>query len=636
MSSRAAGGGFGVRWTVAALSLLCILAASERARGNDKSDTSADRLLGYAADAAVEGDVARQFALLREAVRQTPDDRRARWQLGQVQVDGEWLAVEEAQRRAAADPMQEDYRRLRDEHGDTAEGQLALARWCRSNRLEDESRVHWSNVLSVDPNHREALRVLKLHWSDGKLLGRDDIKQAKKAAVGERSTNRRWTVAVAQWERALAKKRGDERAAILAEIRAVRDINAIPAFERLTLDGDAPRNQRERTRADLSRAFVDALGAMPDQKATESLTRHGVLAESATVREAAAELLHDRPLHDFVPLLLEGLAAPIESTYRREVDPDGSVHYLHEMYREGPFADWSHRVSRSIHQPMSRSGMLAATTNGEIEMTAGNGAAVTATPVTLRPVASASNSNRVSVAAAGRSAARYEEEIETAEQEIAAANAASEALNDRIFAVLRTATDESLADEPREWWDWWQDHTEYYRTPDRPVLASVDVTNDYITLPAQQCECFAAGTAVWTKTGQRAIETLKLGDLVLSQNVDTGELTYRPVIGRTVRPPSEIMDVSLGREMIRSTRGHLFWVPGAGWRMAKELQEGTAVHGLPGTTRIRTVESAGQAEAYNLVVADFNTYFVGDGGWLVHDNTPRKPTRSTLPGIAAK
>ena len=54
-------------------------------------------------------------------------------------------------------------------------------------------------------------------------------------------------------------------------------------------------------------------------------------------------------------------------------------------------------------------------------------------------------------------------------------------------------------------------------------------------------ECFAAGTLVWTKTGQRPIESLEIGDLVLAQNVDTGELAYKPVIGRTVRPPKRLV-----------------------------------------------------------------------------------------------
>ena len=38
--------------------------------------------------------------------------------------------------------------------------------------------------------------------------------------------------------------------------------------------------------------------------------------------------------------------------------------------------------------------------------------------------------------------------------------------------------------------------------------------------------------------------------------------------------------------------------------------------------------------AYNLIVADYNSYFVGDRGILVHDNTPRMPTAAILPGLA--
>ena len=38
-------------------------------------------------------------------------------------------------------------------------------------------------------------------------------------------------------------------------------------------------------------------------------------------------------------------------------------------------------------------------------------------------------------------------------------------------------------------------------------------------------------------------------------------------------------------------------------------------------------------KAHNLVVADFNTYFVGQRKILVHDVTPRRPTTSIVPGL---
>jgi hypothetical protein len=54
-----------------------------------------------------------------------------------------------------------------------------------------------------------------------------------------------------------------------------------------------------------------------------------------------------------------------------------------------------------------------------------------------------------------------------------------------------------------------------------------------------------------------------------------------------------------------------------------------------GAIRIDAVEVMPKQPAHNLVVADFNTYFVGNQGVLVHDNEYRKPTRSIVPGLVA-
>ena len=68
--------------------------------------------------------------------------------------------------------------------------------------------------------------------------------------------------------------------------------------------------------------------------------------------------------------------------------------------------------------------------------------------------------------------------------------------------------------------------------------------------------------------------------------------------------------------------------------MAKQLEPGQAVHTLGGAGLIEDVsEQEFEAEAYNLIVADFGTYFVGNVGALVHDNTYRNPTRAVVPGL---
>lgn len=67
--------------------------------------------------------------------------------------------------------------------------------------------------------------------------------------------------------------------------------------------------------------------------------------------------------------------------------------------------------------------------------------------------------------------------------------------------------------------------------------------------------------------------------------------------------------------------------------MAKELKAGQWLHTATGPVQIESAEEHGQAECYNLVVADFNAFFVGESQVLVHDNNLRQVTTATVPGL---
>ena len=133
----------------------------------------------------------------------------------------------------------------------------------------------------------------------------------------------------------------------------------------------------------------------------------------------------------------------------------------------------------------------------------------------------------------------------------------------------------------------------------------------------------------------------KIGNMVYSsgisgRNVETGELCFRPVVERTVRPPTRIMNIRLAdHELpIRATKGHPIWVNGKGWRMAKKLEVGELLQSMHGPAEVVAVEEEPTPrEAFNLVVAGTGTYFVGQEALLVHDNTYRAPTRCVVPGL---
>jgi hypothetical protein len=588
------------------------------ARGESSSSTlatttrtSADQLIAAAAQAEIAGDNSRSTALLQELIRKYPENSLAHARLGQIKLDGKWVTLEEAQQRASADPKQIEYRERRAAAGDSPEGQLALAKWCRRNNLNDEARLHWASVLSADPTNSDALRALEMRLRNGRLISKTDA-EALKDAGDDVKNKERWAARVAKWQNALAGKNKLSPAEAIDEIHAIKTIDAIPAIEAATLRSNLPRQEMEQ-RHNISVAFMEALEKMPAHAATESLVRYAMYSAFSDVRGAAIKELRKRPMHDYVPQLLDNLTMPLESHVTIGTSPDGTVHYRHNLYRGGATADYASTI-----------------TNNTFRQTNWYPNSDPSDPLVMRQ--RDENAARNAVWARRR----YNLQALTLQNQIHAENRATNSANNQITSFLAAVTGQDFGANPREWWGWWQNYNEYYMPESRPVYEQNTVNNNYISDDLPMMSCFAKGTPVWTKTGQRPIESLEMGDLVLSQDVNTGSLKYQPIVGRTVRPPCQILKISVDGESIRTTKGHPFWVSGAGWRMAKELDDGARLCATRGSSGITKIVLDGQEEAYNLVVADYSTYFVGEHGLLVHDNSPRKPSHAVLPGVLKK
>ena len=140
------------------------------------------------------------------------------------------------------------------------------------------------------------------------------------------------------------------------------------------------------------------------------------------------------------------------------------------------------------------------------------------------------------------------------------------------------------------------------------------------------CPCFGAGTLVETAEGLRPIETVRVGDLVLSRDEGTGETGYQPVTQVFITPDKEVLELTVidddgGSETLVTTPGHPFWVDGQGWVTAAELRVGevlmTAEQGL--ATLSAALSREGRRTVYNLEVEGWHTYFVGEAGAWVHN-----------------
>jgi hypothetical protein len=246
--------------------------------------------------------------------------------------------------------------------------------------------------------------------------------------------------------------------------------------------------------------------------------------------------------------------------------------------------------------------------------------------IVRRARGSTPNRDRVAAVAAREGARAF--------QQATAENRRVQFWNNRIDMVLSEVTGQETDGRPESWWQWWQDYNDVYIPEEKPVYRM----ENEIVIPNRvtTCECFLPGTPVWTDTGPEPIERIAVGDRVLAQDPDTGELAYKLVLQTTVRPDAATVRVGIADEEIYATNGHPFWVAGEGWKMARRLEAGMRLHTASGSREITHVEEGPTWQAHNLLVADFPSFFVGNAKILVHDNSVRQPTAAVVPGVTAQ
>jgi hypothetical protein len=138
--------------------------------------------------------------------------------------------------------------------------------------------------------------------------------------------------------------------------------------------------------------------------------------------------------------------------------------------------------------------------------------------------------------------------------------------------------------------------------------------------------CFAAGTLVHTDHGPMAIDTLSIGDHVLSRDEQSGEMAFKRVVRTIVTPDRRLIRLSVqdeagNNDIILASEEHPFWVAGAGWVRTVDLCAHDELISADGG--ILTIASVSEelkfATVYNIEVQDFHTYFVGHAKVFVHN-----------------
>jgi len=545
---------------------------------------TAEQLVARALAAEATGDPDARLALLREALTVDPNYAPAHWQLGEVRVGEEWKTIESASRESKHATKVTEYRVLRDQAGENADDQLKLARWCAAAGLKDQERAHLLFALQLAPGNQDAQLKVRQLQRRNEPAARSEEEVARRESKAAAAALKVWRPRLSNWRREAQARDPGRRARGLTAIGAVKDIAALPAMESVFADAEG----------EVASAVIRCLSRIENQSAVDSLVRYSVGAKHADVRRSAADALEKRSMFSYVPTMMAILAPPIKMDFNRAYDDNGQIGYRLSLLQEGAFAD----------------------------------VAFTANSTSQDFLTVDRSSGRAVVSVDGRALQERTAATFDMARRVQETNAQRVEQNEKIAEALRVATGKKLDDAPQSWWDWWLDHNEIYRLPEKPVVTMMSLAR------VATAECFAPGTTVWTASGLMPIEQVKIGESVLSQKPSTGELSYKLVLATTLRPSSPLVVIKTEQETIRATRGHPFWVSGIGWRMAKELEAGQWLHAAHGPVQIDSVAEQGAAVGHNLLVDGYNTYFVTDSLLLVHDNLIREVSPATVPGMS--
>jgi hypothetical protein len=136
----------------------------------------------------------------------------------------------------------------------------------------------------------------------------------------------------------------------------------------------------------------------------------------------------------------------------------------------------------------------------------------------------------------------------------------------------------------------------------------------------RQKNSFIEGTLVYAENELVPIESLKIGDKVLSFNESTGDYEYKDVIHLvTGYKAYNLYSIVFGGEELIATAEHPFYVNGS-WLDANQLIEGLPLTSIVDTYSVdEVILNVSQAKVYNITVADNHNYFVSSKKVLTHN-----------------
>jgi tetratricopeptide (TPR) repeat protein len=616
--------------------------------GPSKPGTSTDRAFYQSADAKAGKDAAAHVRLalwcerhglsaervkhLTLAIAYDPANLLARGLAGLVAYQGKWKRPEELGREAESDPARialvREYLDLRSRAPHTAPAQLKLAAWCAEKGLKEQALAHYTEVTRIDPSREAAWKHLGYKKQGNRWVKPEQAAAQKLEAERQKRADLYWKPRLEKLRGELQSPSSIEREKARASLAAITDPRAVPMVWRVFGTG----NER------LQHTAVQVFSQVEGPAASFWLAVLAVQSPSADVRQRATQALSGRDPRDVIGLLIGLVRRP----YKYEIKPgkgpgstgalmvDGEQFDIRRFYR---MPDFDVRLTPAVDITVTAPGngtpgsFGSFLTPGLIALTRQMAGYVSAQQDLA--IASAVEETRRRDLAIQQ---RMDDDIRMLDD----ANAQITETNDRVLPLLQTLTGQDFGTDSKAWRHWWTDQlglvADSSSSDTKPTFTDSIATPDTtLNLPTGSMHvvphhaCFVAGTLVHSIDGPQPIESIHVGDLVLSQNTTTGELAFNPVVAVHLNKPQPTLRLTAKDDSIVATGIHRFWKAGDGWTMARDLKVGDRLRMVGGIASIESIEPDQTQPVYNLDVVDNRNFFVGKGGLLVHDFTFVQP-----------